>query len=385
MGIATSAQFSVSKLYNDPLLKTTTSLVAGKSGDDLKAAVSTAISSAALIGSMQGLVFLLFSGRIMDILGVSTSSAMRIPAMSYLKWRSLGIPASTVLLVTNGIFRGRGDTKTPLYCTLAGNLANIMLDPILIFGCHMGCAGAAAALSISQWLAAVPLLYLLHKSIPFDIYHQDTSRLAYAFSNYFRAGTLILFRTIAKISAYTVTASAAARLGTVPMAAYSLTFSLGFTSAQLCESVAIAAQAFLARDMPFDTKEKQAAARHVIVRSLQIGAVISLGLISTILWNMDSLLARMTSSPEVRAAASAVMPIVLFAQIIKGISSSTGSILLGGCDWVWSTLSMKMAAAICIGLIFLLPPSLQSIWIALTAFMSTQVRRHQSIWIFRSR
>jgi hypothetical protein len=33
MGIAISAQYSIAKLYNDPLLKSSTSLVANKSGN----------------------------------------------------------------------------------------------------------------------------------------------------------------------------------------------------------------------------------------------------------------------------------------------------------------------------------------------------------------
>ena len=53
MGIAISAQFSIAKLYNDPLLKTSTSLVAGKSGEELSASVATAILTAIVIGVMQ--------------------------------------------------------------------------------------------------------------------------------------------------------------------------------------------------------------------------------------------------------------------------------------------------------------------------------------------
>jgi Na+-driven multidrug efflux pump len=90
---------------------------------------------------------------------------MRMPALKYLKWRALGVPATTVLLVSNGIFRGRGDTTTPLYCTSAGNLVNILLDPILIFGCGMGVSGAGAATSFSQWFTALPLLYMLNKKV----------------------------------------------------------------------------------------------------------------------------------------------------------------------------------------------------------------------------
>ena len=33
---------------------------------------------------------------------------------------------------------------------VAGDLANVVLDPILIFGCHMGVRGAAIAHVLSQ-------------------------------------------------------------------------------------------------------------------------------------------------------------------------------------------------------------------------------------------
>lgn len=330
MGIAISAQYSVAKLYNDPLLKTTTSLVAGKEGDELSASVATAISNAVLVGTMQCLVFVFFAERIMRVMGVSRTSDMLQPALSYLRWRAAGIPAATVLLVSNGIFRGRGDTKTPLYCTVVGTLANIMLDPILIFTFDMGCGGAGAATAISQWITAIPLMYLLNKAIPFNIFRKDNKFLGYAFKAYFNAGSLMLLRTIAKISAYTVTASAAARLGTIPMAAYSLTFNLGFATSQLCESVSIATQALLAKDMPLDTPFKKFTGAHIIRRSLLGGFVVSSGLTLFTIFNQKNVLRKLTSSLDVLKAAEAIMPIVLLTQIFKGLAYSTGGILLGG-------------------------------------------------------
>ena len=242
MGIAISAQYSIAKLYNDPLSKTSTSIIANKQGDELSASVATAIVIGIIVGIFQMLSYLLFGSQILSMMGVSKYAEMRKPALSYLVWRSLGIPASTVLLVANGIFRGRGDTKTPLYCTTVGNLINIVLDPILIFSCNMGCAGAGAATAVSQWAAAIPLIYLLNKSIPFNLFGREKGFFRKAISAYVTACGLIMLRTVAKISAYTVTASAAARLGTIPMAAYSLTFNLGFATSQLCESISISAQ-----------------------------------------------------------------------------------------------------------------------------------------------
>lgn len=374
MGIASSAQYTVAKLYNDPLLKTSTSLVAGKTGDELTAAVATAVSSAMLIGTLQCLVFVFFSHQIMAGMGVSKTSDMLSPALSYLRWRAVGIPASTVLLVTNGIFRGRGDTKTPLYCTMTGSVVNILLDPVLIFGFNMGCGGAGAATAISQWVTAVPLIYLLNKSIPFSIFDKKNKFLSSALSSYFTAGGLILIRTIAKISAYTVTASAAARLGTVPMAAYSLTFNLGFATSQLCESISIATQSLLARDMPLDNIKKRFVAGHIIRRSLLLGSLVSSGLTITTYLNQAAVIHKLTKSLEVFEATKAIMPIVLLTQIFKGLAYSTGGILLGGKDWNWSTFSMISASVVCVSLISILPTSLWNIWVALAAFMATQVR-----------
>lgn len=374
MGIAISAQYSVAKLYNDPLLKTSTSLVAGKTGDELSASVSTAIVTAILIGSLQSIGFLLFGGSILSVMGVPQTSEMRKPALSYLVWRAAGVPAATIGLVSNGIFRGRGDTKTPLYCTTAGNLVNIILDPILIFNCGMGCAGAGAATAISQWVSAIPLLYMLNKSIPFNIFGREKGFFKSAISAYSKAGGLIFLRTVAKISAYTVTSAAAARLGTIPMAAYSLTFNLGFATSQLCESVSIAAQALIARDIPLDSPRKKAASAHIITRAIQAGILVSGGLAVATINNRDGVLGSMTTSPEVRAAAALVMPVVLVTQIFKGLSYSTGGILLGGLDWGFSTFGMCVASLVCIAVTRGLPPSLWNVWVALAAFMGTQVR-----------
>ena len=56
-GAAIAAQYSVSKLYNDPLLRTTISIVAASEGDEPQAranAVSTALLLALVVGVTQG-------------------------------------------------------------------------------------------------------------------------------------------------------------------------------------------------------------------------------------------------------------------------------------------------------------------------------------------
>lgn len=397
MGVSISAQYSVAKLYNDPLLKTSTSLVAGKEGEELQASVTTALVTAIVIGSLQAALYLFAGGPIMSIMGVSVASEMRAPALRYLRWRALGVPASTVLLVVNSIFRGRGDTQTPLFFTFMGTAINILLCPLLIFSLHMGCAGAGAATAISQWTAAIPLVVLLHRKIAPLSFGGNGDRRSFrqALQTYIRVGSLLLFRTMAKVAAYAVTSSAAARLGTVPMAAYALTFNLGSATSQLCESISIATQSILAREYPYHkSHKKRITVAHVIRRALLAGIVVSSSL-SVVTWlKMDAVLRKLTSSDAVFHAAKAVMPVVLLTQLLKGLVYSTGGILLGGLDFMYSTMSMTVAAVACVVSLFVVPRwgssgavlgstssvltsggrlSLNHIWQSLALFMGIQV------------
>lgn len=49
-----------------------------------------------------------------------------------------------------GVFRGLGDTRAPLYATVWVNAANILLCPALIFWAGLGVRGAAIATVASE-------------------------------------------------------------------------------------------------------------------------------------------------------------------------------------------------------------------------------------------
>ena len=147
-GAAIAAQYSVSKLYNDPLLRTTISIVAAQEGaepEERANAVSTALLLALVVGVIQGTAFFLLAGPVLRAMSVGPMSPMRSSALGYLRVCSLGAPSVTLWLAANGVFRGLGDTATPLLWALAFTCMNALLDPLFIFRFHMGAAGAAAA------------------------------------------------------------------------------------------------------------------------------------------------------------------------------------------------------------------------------------------------
>ena len=80
-------------------------------------------------------------------------------AEAYLRVRALSAPAALIGTVAVGAYRGLLDTKTPLLVSGAANAVNLVMDPVLIFGFGpvpaFGVAGAAAATTTAEWIAAV--------------------------------------------------------------------------------------------------------------------------------------------------------------------------------------------------------------------------------------
>jgi Na+-driven multidrug efflux pump len=56
-----------------------------------------------------------------------------------------------------------GACRTPLYSAILANIANFMMDIVLIFGLGWGVAGAALATSFSQYVGVAAMLALLHR------------------------------------------------------------------------------------------------------------------------------------------------------------------------------------------------------------------------------
>ena len=219
LGVAISAQYAVSKLYNDPLLRTSISLVASEDGkssnsdkndekkskDALSIAVSSALLLAATVGIIQLLLYFTFAGSILQGMGVGPTSSMHYSAFSYLRVRALGTPAATLWLVTNGVFRGLGDTSTPLKYALLFTGLNAVLDPFFIFTLKFGASGAAAGTSIAQYTALIPLLWSLSRKVDIDILGQ-WKELGTTLKEYLRAGSYVFLRTVGKVLAYSVCA-----------------------------------------------------------------------------------------------------------------------------------------------------------------------------------
>ena len=81
-----------------------------------------------------------------------------------------GVPFITAYNVISSIFRGLGDSKSPMYFVAIAGVINVLLDILFIGPFHMGAAGAALATIIAQATSVISSLIALRKmnlGIPF--------------------------------------------------------------------------------------------------------------------------------------------------------------------------------------------------------------------------
>lgn len=86
--------------------------------------------------------------------------------VDYLRICFLGIPFIVAYNVISSIFRGKGDSKTPMYFVAIACVSNIILDLIFIGFFEMGSMGAALGTSLSQAISVlISLLFMVIKDV----------------------------------------------------------------------------------------------------------------------------------------------------------------------------------------------------------------------------
>lgn len=82
-------------------------------------------------------------------------------AVNYMNIYALGTIFVQITLGMNAFITAQGFAKTGMLSVLIGAVANIVLDPVFIFGMNMGVRGAALATIISQTLSCIWVLSFL--------------------------------------------------------------------------------------------------------------------------------------------------------------------------------------------------------------------------------
>lgn len=106
-------------------------------------------------------ILLIFTNKIVS--AVSTPSEAAGETVKYLTICFMGIPFITAYNVISSVFRGMGDSKSPMYFIAVACGANIILDYIFIGALRLGAAGAALGTTLSQAASVIISLIVILK------------------------------------------------------------------------------------------------------------------------------------------------------------------------------------------------------------------------------
>ena len=95
-----------------------------------------------------------------------------------------GIPLITAYNIISSIFRGLGDSKSPMYFIAVACFFNIILDYIFIGIFHLGASGAALGTTLAQTISVViALLAILKKNTGISVHKEDLKPQARTLKN----------------------------------------------------------------------------------------------------------------------------------------------------------------------------------------------------------
>ena len=312
-------------------------------------------------------------------------------ALTYLRIALLGAVPMLLMLAATGVLRGLQDTRTPLVVAVAGNLANIALNLLLVYGVGswegFGIAGSATGTLVAQLASAAALVAVVVRAARREqarLRPHPQEILASA-----RSGVPLIVRTLLLRASLLVMTWAAARLGDDELATMQLALTIWTFLAFALDAVAIAAQAITGRYLG----AADAVGTRSVTRRMEQWGWVS-GVVTGLLLAGVSPVAGalFTSDADVRRLLVPVLLVAALAQPLAGIVFVLDGVLIGAGDAVflaWAQLAsfVLFAPAAWLVLASDADPGLVWLWLAFgVLFMGTRTltligRAHGDRWM----
>ena len=153
-----------------------TVLIARYLGEKRPQYIGQVIGGAAVVFTLLAaalFVVLVFFARLISSLMQAPAEALDLTA-SYVRICGSGIFFIVAYNMLSALFRGLGDSRSPLIFVLVACIVNVIGDLVLVAGFHLDAAGAAIATVAAQAVSVIcAIAMLLKKELPFKIHRSD--------------------------------------------------------------------------------------------------------------------------------------------------------------------------------------------------------------------
>ena len=261
-------------------------------------------------------------------------------AVTYLRIAAVGFPAAFLALGGQGYLRGVGDLRTPLVILIAGNVVNLVLEVLFVYGFGWGIEGSAWGTAIAQLgMGAAFIVVIVRQLQPGEAQLQVV--LA---RRVLSLGKWIFIRTTALMGSFVFAGAVATRFGEASIAAHQVAFQLWIFLALVLDSVAIAGQIIVGRELGGGRREEAyGAGERMIWLSVGLGAAFA-----ALMLVLSSVLPRaFTGDAAVLDEAALLWPLFAVMQPLNGAVFALDGILIGAGDGPFLAGSMVAAFLAC--------------------------------------
>jgi putative MATE family efflux protein len=286
-------------------------------------------------------------------------------AITYLRIAALGIPSAFVAIGGQGFLRGVSDLRTPLLIVIAGNVANVILEVVLVYGLELGIEGSAWGTVVAQTGMGVAMAIVILRRVGLanaGLRPELARRLL-------SLGKFIFIRTASLLASFVLAGVVVTRLGDAPLAAHQIAFQLWIFLALILDAIAIAGQIIVGRELGATRPEEAFAAS---VRMIWLSVLVG-GTFSVVLLALGEVIPRaFTSDAAVLSQCALLWPIFALMQPLNGVVFALDGILIGASDGRYLALSMATAFAACAGALAVTSREgwgVRGVWAALTVLI----------------
>ena len=212
-------------------------------------AVLATATTAAVVGAglaLRGPVVGLFFG--------TGEAEARRAALGFLAISIPGLAVSFAQLMVDSVFKGLGDTRTPMRLAMGANALILVLDPTLIYGAGLGVRGAAIATVCGRAVVLAAGVAMVRRqslgggsAVGAD--QMRAGALSEAF-NVARAGAPLGADFVVRMAGATALAAVVATFGVAAVAAYGIGIKAMYFASMACYAVRQAATIHTARSAP---------------------------------------------------------------------------------------------------------------------------------------
>ncbi len=304
---------------------------------------------------------------VVDAIGVEGQTAAY--AVTYLRIAALGVPSAFIAIGGQGFLRGVSDLRTPLLIVIAGNVANVILEIVLVYGFDLGIEGSAWGTVVAQTGMGVAMAVAILRRVGLanaGLRPELARRLL-------SLGKFIFIRTTALLASFLLAGVVVARLGDAPLAAHQVAFQLWILLALILDAIAIAGQIIVGQELGATRPDAAfAASVRMVGLSVAVGAGFAL-----VFLGLGEVIPRIfTSDREVLAQCALLWPLFALMQPLNGAVFALDGILIGASDGAYLALSMVAALGVftaALAVVAWADWGVRGVWAALVVLILTRL------------